>query len=179
SGSGLGFNASHNTSPAAGSGGSPLGFDMSKFRKPGEWKCQACYVKNGPENDKCLSCEASKPGAEESGGGGSGTNSFPSNSFPSSGFISSAGFSFGGPNSSEGEGGPRFGVRTCTPAAAPAPAPAPAPAGGSAVPMGFDMSKFRKPGEWKCQACLVKNGLETSKCLSCETPKSGSTSGVA
>ena len=42
-------------------------FDMSLFRKPGEWKCEACLVKNPSGGDKCLSCEIPKPGA---GGGG-------------------------------------------------------------------------------------------------------------
>ena len=41
---------------------------------------------------------------------------------------------------------------------------------------GFDMSKFVKPGEWKCEACCVRNPPSAAKCLSCETPKSGGAS---
>ncbi|CAM9686564.1 unnamed protein product, partial [Ascophyllum nodosum] len=42
---------------------------------------------------------------------------------------------------------------------------------------GFDMSKFVKPEEWKCEACCVRNHPPSAaKCLSCETPKSGGAS---
>ena len=46
--------------------------------------------------------------------------------------------------------------------------PPPAPAA-----KGFDMSLFQKPGEWKCETCLVKNPPGGDKCVSCETPKPG------
>ena len=36
----------------------------------------------------------------------------------------------------------------------------------------FDMSLFVKPGEWKCDACLVRNAQDVDKFASCETPKS-------
>ncbi|CAN0490095.1 unnamed protein product, partial [Scytosiphon promiscuus] len=47
------------------------------------------------------------------------------------------------------------------------------PASRAPITNGFDMSKFRKPGEWKCQSCLVMNPPGGVKCLSCETPKAG------
>ena len=46
--------------------------------------------------------------------------------------------------------------------------PSPAPAA-----KGFDMSLFQKPGEWKCETCLVKNPPGGDKCVSCETRKPG------
>ncbi|CAM9341757.1 unnamed protein product, partial [Ascophyllum nodosum] len=46
--------------------------------------------------------------------------------------------------------------------------PSPAPAA-----KGFDMSLFQKPGEWKCETCLVKNPPGGDKCVSCETSKPG------
>ncbi|CAN0047355.1 unnamed protein product, partial [Choristocarpus tenellus] len=83
----------------------PVGFDMSKFRKPGEWKCEACYVKNGPEDVKCLSCGTPRPGATAGASVGSGS---PLSSMPGS--ISSGGFSFGSsiPISGGGGGGFKF-----------------------------------------------------------------------
>eukprot|EP00569_Conticribra_weissflogii_P003731 CAMPEP_0171330500 /NCGR_PEP_ID=MMETSP0878-20121228/2044_1 /TAXON_ID=67004 /ORGANISM="Thalassiosira weissflogii, Strain CCMP1336" /LENGTH=1338 /DNA_ID=CAMNT_0011830807 /DNA_START=268 /DNA_END=4284 /DNA_ORIENTATION=+ len=33
-----------------------------------------------------------------------------------------------------------------------------------------------KPGEWKCETCMVKNPKDKLKCVSCETPKPGSDS---
>ena len=62
-----GSSASHDSSAVPSPAPAVEGFDMSLFIKPGEWKSEACLVKNPPGGDKCLSCETPKPGA---GGGG-------------------------------------------------------------------------------------------------------------
>ncbi|KAI8773817.1 nuclear pore complex protein Nup153-like isoform X1 [Biomphalaria glabrata] len=37
------------------------------------------------------------------------------------------------------------------------------------------MAKFKKPpGSWECQGCLIVNKPESSKCVACETPRTGS-----
>lgn len=92
------------------------GFDMSMFKKPGEWKCDACLVRNDPGTTKCASCETPKPGAggdsasTGSGGilGGAGASATPSFTFgsgqpapapaPAAGgaAASSSAFTFGG-----------------------------------------------------------------------------------
>ncbi|CAM9748186.1 unnamed protein product, partial [Discosporangium mesarthrocarpum] len=142
------------------SAGGGMGFDMSRFQKPGEWKCEACLVRNGAEHPRCQACETPNPGAAVAGAGGladgKGAKAGTSDVFGGVAASSTGGFSFG-----------------VAPASAPAAsAPAPAPV------MGFDMSRFSKPGEWKCEVCLVKNGPGDTKCLSCESVKPGS-KGVA
>ncbi|NWI08247.1 NU153 protein, partial [Crypturellus soui] len=47
------------------------------------------------------------------------------------------------------------------------------PAGPPAAPLGFG-DKFKTvPGTWDCDTCLVQNKPEATKCIACETPKSG------
>ena len=120
------------------------GFDMSLFQKPGEWKCETCLVKNPPVGDKCVSCETPKPGGVQAGGATAASGS------GSSGFLAGSAV-----------GGALF-------ASSATVVPSPAPAA-----KGFDMSLFQKPGEWKCETCLVKNPPGGDKCVSCETPKPG------
>lgn len=193
------------------------GFDMSKFKKPGEWKCEACLVMNPPGGNKCLSCETTKAGDGGSATGQSGVSAAPgglllggtssSHTFtfghqPSDGaqgVASTTNFTFGvKPSGSEGGGGSLAGAGDGSTSASRFKFGVGPTAGGSggfgdgaaartstgvsAVPApamnGFDMSKFTKPGEWKCASCLVKNPPGSPKCLSCETPKPGG-SGVA
>lgn len=170
SGRNFGGSMSSAAAPAPGLGAGPArapitnGFDMSKFSKPGEWKCEACFVKNPPGGDKCLSCETPKPGGSGAGQGGSA---------PSSGGLL--------PNVSSSSTRFTFGVQPGTAAtgnaAGASSVPAAAASAGSAdsavAPLkgGFDMSRFSTPGEWKCGSCLVKNGPGVRKCLACETPK--------
>eukprot|EP00752_Nemacystus_decipiens_P015786 g14096.t1 len=173
------------------------GLDMSMFKKPGEWKCEACLVRNDTGTTKCVSCESSKLGeGVESGSAGSGgilvgapapatsPSTFgvqPSPSPAAGGRESSLAAAVSGSSASTGTfttsatlsfratatSGAAAGAAAVA-AAAAAPSPARAPAAG-----GLDMSMFRKPGEWKCEACLVRNDTGTTKCASCETPKPG------
>lgn len=168
--SGGSMSSAATAAPGPGLGAGPArapitnGFDMSKFSKPGEWKCEACFVKNPPGGDKCLSCETLKPGGSGAGQGGSA---------PSSGGLL--------PNVSSSSTRFTFGVQPGTAstgnAAGASSVPAAAGLAGSTdsavAPLkgGFDMSRFSTPGDWKCGSCLVKNGPGVRKCLACETPK--------
>ena len=74
--------------------------------KPGEWKCDTCYVKNPKEKNQCMSCETAKPGdvasssktpkkaakVDDSKAGGFAFGG----QTQSSGNIGAGGFSFGG-----------------------------------------------------------------------------------
>lgn len=183
--------------PAAGSVGSaPVkgGFDMSRFTTPGEWKCGSCLVKNGPGVRKCPACETPKPdsagdaaGGDSGGlGGGAGAPATGSSLLgvpPGPSFVfgsqstaavgrpaeppTAAPFTFGVQPGGGGGGGNVASSGATATSGGSAPAPA-------AAANGFDMSKFTKPGEWKCGSCLVRNGPGVTKCLSCETPKEGS-----
>jgi len=76
-----------------------MGFGNMFALKPGEWKCNICTTKNPKEAaQKCLSCEAAKPGANSLVDNmNTGTKS---STKPSVGTIGTGGFSFGGPPSS-------------------------------------------------------------------------------
>ncbi|KAG5186093.1 hypothetical protein JKP88DRAFT_128765, partial [Tribonema minus] len=51
--------------------------------------------------------------------------------------------------------------------------------GGAAAGAGFgDMFKAAA-GEWKCDACLVRNAPGATKCASCETPAAGAVAAAA
>ena len=144
------------------------GFDMSLFQKPGEWKCETCLVKNPPGGQKCVSCETLKPGAGGAtaalGSGSSGV--FAGSAVGGALFASSAptipSFTFG-VQAGVVSGGGSFGEAQKDGASTGA---------SPAMTKGFDMSLFVKPGEWKCDACLVRNAQDVDKCASCETPKS-------
>ena len=76
-----------------------MGFGNMFALKPGEWKCNICTTKNPKEAaQKCLSCEAAKPGANSLVDNiNTGTKS---STKPSVGTIGTGGFSFGGSPSS-------------------------------------------------------------------------------
>ena len=138
---------------AAGNSPAAKGLDVSLFQKPGEWKCETCLVKNPPGGDQCVSCETPKPGGVQAGGATAASGS------GSSGFLagSTAGSALFAPCA------PTISSFTCGVQAA----------GNSPAAKGFDMSLFQKPGEWKCETCLVKNPPGGDQCVSCETPNSG------
>ncbi|KAG5186094.1 hypothetical protein JKP88DRAFT_162323 [Tribonema minus] len=125
----------------------------------GEWKCEACLVRNPPTAVKCVSCEtpgpgaaaeaapaaAAPPGAARAGG---------RETAAAGGGIGPSGFHFGdssgGTGSSGGGGG----------------------GGGSSGAAGGGVwGAFKPPaGHWKCKVCCVYNRDGASKCQSCETP---------
>ncbi|KGL77871.1 Nuclear pore complex protein Nup153, partial [Tinamus guttatus] len=47
------------------------------------------------------------------------------------------------------------------------------PTGPPAAPLGFGDKFKTAPGTWDCDTCLVQNKPEATKCVACETPKSG------
>ncbi|NXA46951.1 NU153 protein, partial [Nothocercus julius] len=47
------------------------------------------------------------------------------------------------------------------------------PVGPPAAPLGFGDKFKTAPGTWDCDTCLVQNKPEATKCVACETPKSG------
>jgi hypothetical protein len=72
-----------------------MGFGNLFALKPGEWKCNNCTTKNPKEaTQKCLSCEAPKPGADSHV---DNLDTTKTSTKPSLGAIGNGGFSFGGP----------------------------------------------------------------------------------
>lgn len=152
-------------------------FDMSKFSKPGEWKCDACFVRNGPEQDKCASCETPRSGGVNKAG--MGANGGGVGQGGTAQIAASRGGLFSGISTSSTPF--TFGVQPAGGSSKSDDTTAAASSGGTAplAEAPFDMSKFSKPGEWKCSTCLVRNGPGLSKCASCETPRPGAAGGAS
>lgn len=80
-------------------GASTAGFWSSFASKPGEWRCDTCYVKNLKEAVKCVSCQILKSGNITNLDGGT-----KSSTIAGAGAIGVGGFSFSGPSSSSTTG---------------------------------------------------------------------------
>ncbi|KAH8258913.1 hypothetical protein KR038_003128, partial [Drosophila bunnanda] len=64
--------------------------------------------------------------------------------------------------------------------AKPAAASKTAPAASKAAPAATLFEQFKKSNkEWDCDVCMVRNKVESSKCVACETPKPGAAKAAA
>uniref|UniRef100_A0A4W5RNB2 E3 SUMO-protein ligase RanBP2 n=1 Tax=Hucho hucho TaxID=62062 RepID=A0A4W5RNB2_9TELE len=166
-------------------------------KKYGEWDCDVCCVRNAAKVMQCVSCQTDNPnvpskpdsapatdikgftsgaasvggftfgfGADSSkdtsnaGSIGKGFGSFgaqiPSSfTFGTSGttYIPAAGF------------GAQFGKRQETTKVAAESKPSTMPFGS-----GFGVQFSKKPGQWDCDTCAVRNEASANSCLSCKTP---------
>ncbi|KAJ3013230.1 UNVERIFIED_CONTAM: hypothetical protein HDU68_000814, partial [Siphonaria sp. JEL0065] len=125
------------------------------------WECGTCLASNPSGKEKCVCCEAAKPGNAKS----SSTTPAPVHGSFSFGGASSAtiappstgGFTFGKASSSASAVATTdsftFGV-SASPAAAPKP---------SAI--------VASGPNWECDTCLVSNPSDKVKCMSCEAVK--------
>ncbi|KAI8620165.1 hypothetical protein BC830DRAFT_608731 [Chytriomyces sp. MP71] len=202
--SGSGFTFAPAKSDAPASGGFSFNGSTSKpadAPKPAtasllpDWTCDVCMINNPSVKEKCMACEADKPGKKPAAA-----------STPA---ASASGFSFGGPKTIE-PAAPVTGDFSFTPAKpdapsgsgftfAPAKSDAP-PAGGftfetvksdAATPGGFSFgapalkSTEKLPMEapkpvisssastWTCDVCMINNPGDKMKCMACEADKPG------
>uniref|UniRef100_A0A673XYI3 RAN binding protein 2 n=1 Tax=Salmo trutta TaxID=8032 RepID=A0A673XYI3_SALTR len=128
-------------------------------KKYEEWDCNVCCVRNAAKVMQCVSCQTANPNV------------------PSNGAASVGGFTFGfgadssKDTSSSGSIGKGFGCLSCQ---TPNPSGKPA-AGGPALATlsngsGFGAQFSKKPGQWDCDTCAVRNEASANSCLSCQTP---------
>uniref|UniRef100_A0A8C3M8N7 Nuclear pore complex protein Nup153 n=1 Tax=Geospiza parvula TaxID=87175 RepID=A0A8C3M8N7_GEOPR len=163
------------------------GFEDKFKPAPNTWDCDTCLVQNKPEATKCIACETPKPG----------TGVMPALTMPmvtdnsvtvtstssSTGTTVTLGF---GDKFKQPKGSWNCSVcllqnkaedSKCVACQSEKP--------GSSVPVtsssvsassgGFlDLDKFKMPeGSWECEACLVQNKAEATKCIACENAKPG------
>ncbi|KAM4608312.1 E3 SUMO-protein ligase RanBP2 [Polymixia lowei] len=171
------------TKPATSVFGS--GFGAQFVKKPGQWDCDTCAVRNESSANSCVSCQAPNPSAKTvaTAPTTAALTTNPSTSAFGSGFgaqfVKKPGqwdcdtcavrneasanncVSCQALNSST--------KTTATPAAAPAPGTTPST---SAFGSGFGAQFVKKPGQWDCDTCAVRNEASANNCVSCQAPNS-------
>ncbi|XP_076453510.1 LOW QUALITY PROTEIN: E3 SUMO-protein ligase RanBP2-like [Babylonia areolata] len=157
---------------------------LAEMFKPeeGSWECTGCYVSNKADVQRCLACQALKPGLKPEDVKPAPKDSPFSSAAPAGTFgglkiDSGAGGSFGGFKFGEGGaqksvfggssgvsgGGFKFGT---------SPAPAAAAEQNEKQPSLADMFKPEE-GSWECTGCYVSNKADVQRCLACQALKPG------
>ncbi|XP_035031257.2 E3 SUMO-protein ligase RanBP2 isoform X3 [Hippoglossus stenolepis] len=100
------------------------GFVAPFGKKPGQWDCDKCSVRNEANSDTCVSCNALKASAKTTAT-----------------------------------------AETTPPADAPEVEPSTCSVGS-----GFGAQFGKKPGQWDCDICAVRNEASANKCVACYSP---------
>ncbi|CAL8266775.1 unnamed protein product [Lota lota] len=177
--------AAPTTKPLSSAFGSSFGSQFGM--KPGQWDCDACYVRNESSSKSCVACQTPQPSAasvvtkpSETAGPPAQMAAAPTTKPLSSAFGSSFGSQFGmKPGQWDCDACYLWdcekcavkndqSVIKCISCQAPCPT----------LSLGSMFGK--KDGEWDCDTCLVRNNASVSQCLSCQTPNPNkSTCGLA
>uniref|UniRef100_A0A8D0ATP2 E3 SUMO-protein ligase RanBP2 n=1 Tax=Sander lucioperca TaxID=283035 RepID=A0A8D0ATP2_SANLU len=154
------------------------GFGAQFGKKPGQWDCDVCEVRNEVSADSCVSCKALKASTKTT----ATAQTAPAADVPDSSFLSDVGTGFGAQFSkkpgqwdcdvcevrNEASADNCVACGTRKPVAkstegAPVTSKLPAVSG-----FGADLPK--KDGQWDCDACLVRNNASATECVSCRSP---------
>uniref|UniRef100_A0AAX7UBF1 E3 SUMO-protein ligase RanBP2 n=1 Tax=Astatotilapia calliptera TaxID=8154 RepID=A0AAX7UBF1_ASTCA len=134
----------------------------AKFsKKPGQWDCDVCEVRNEASAGKCVSCGSPNPAAKPTEGASLGSN-LPTVSGPQA--------------KKDGQ----WDCNAClvrNDASAAECVSCKAPNENASLAARFG----KKDGEWDCDTCLVRNEASADKCVSCQTlnPNAKSTSSTS
>ncbi|XP_005747883.1 E3 SUMO-protein ligase RanBP2 isoform X1 [Pundamilia nyererei] len=137
----------------------------AKFsKKPGQWDCDVCEVRNEASAGKCVSCGSPNPAAKPTEGASLGSN-LPTVSVPQADFAKEDG---------------QWDCNAClvrNDASAAECVSCKAPNENASLAARFG----KKDGEWDCDTCLVRNEASADKCVSCQTlnPNAKSTSSTS
>lgn len=151
--------------------------------KEGEWECSVCCVRNKPTDAHCVACQSANPNSsskpEIQAAAETKASPFPFKFGTDSSTPSSSGAAFTG-FGALGASTPfsfTFGTSTSKPADTVSsafgsgfgttPAMQPAVSTGSSV---FGAQFMKKPGQWDCNVCEVRNEASAGKCVACQTP---------
>ncbi|NWZ90612.1 NU153 protein, partial [Nesospiza acunhae] len=163
------------------------GFEDKFKPAPNTWDCDTCLVQNKPEATKCIACETPKPG----------TGVMPALTMPmvtdnsvtvtstSSSTVSTVTLGFGD-KFKQPKGSWNCSVcllqnkaedSKCVACQSEKPGfSVPVTSSNVSASSGsfLDLDKFKMPeGSWECEACLVQNKAEATKCIACENAKPG------
>ncbi|XP_070771295.1 E3 SUMO-protein ligase RanBP2 isoform X3 [Enoplosus armatus] len=137
--------------PSISAVGSGFGAQFSK--KPGQWDCDLCEVRNEASADKCVACNTPNPAAKSTDGD-TVSSHLPAVSGCGSGFAKYNG---------------QWDCDAClvrNDASAAECVSCHAPNTTPSLEAMFAI----KDGEWDCDTCLVRNNASASQCLACQTP---------
>ncbi|XP_041856874.1 E3 SUMO-protein ligase RanBP2 isoform X2 [Melanotaenia boesemani] len=129
------------------------GFGALFRKKPGQWDCDVCEVRNEASADKCVACNSPNPAAKAKDGAQA-----KSNLTAASGF--GADFS---------EKGGQWDCNTCL-VRNEASATKCVSCNSSNDNPSLEAVFGKKEGEWDCDSCLVRNDASANKCVACQTP---------
>uniref|UniRef100_A0AAX7SCS1 E3 SUMO-protein ligase RanBP2 n=1 Tax=Astatotilapia calliptera TaxID=8154 RepID=A0AAX7SCS1_ASTCA len=148
--------------------------------KEGEWECSVCCVRNKPTDVRCVSCQTkpSSSGSTFTGFGDTGSSTFGGfgallTSKPGQWDCESCSIK------NEANVDSCVSCKALKPSAKTAAAAQAAPAAGapaaqpvlSSVDSAGVAAKFsKKPGQWDCDVCEVRNEASAGKCVSCGSP---------
>ncbi|KAL8584614.1 hypothetical protein ACOMHN_002343 [Nucella lapillus] len=158
--------AASSSGKSSSSGGDSL---FAKFAPPsGSWECESCMVRNKLDDSKCVACQTPRPGAASSSSGKppGGDSLFAKFAPPAGSWECGACMVRNKPDCSK-----------CV--ACDTPKPGASSTSGKSSSSGRDslFAKFAPPaGSWECGACMLQNKAEVTKCVACDTPRSGASS---
>ncbi|KAA8588302.1 hypothetical protein FQN60_001496 [Etheostoma spectabile] len=156
--------------------GSVFGAQFGK--KPGQWDCDVCKVRNEASVDSCVACKALKASFKTT----ATAQTAPAADVPDSSFLSDVGTGFGAQFSKKPgqwdcdvcEVRNEASAENCVACGTSNPVVkstegAPVTSNLPAVSeLGADLPK--KDGQWDCNACLVRNNASATECVSCCSP---------
>ncbi|KAM9343217.1 E3 SUMO-protein ligase RanBP2 isoform 2-T2 [Pholidichthys leucotaenia] len=139
--------------PATQSSQSAFGFGSQFMKKPGQWDCGVCQVRNEASVDKCVACQSPNPTAKSTQGA-EVTSNLPA--------VSQVGADFA----------KKDGQWDCNHCLVRNEASATECSSCKAQNENISLAaRFAKTdGQWDCEACLVRNDASAGKCASCQTP---------
>lgn len=142
------------TAPAAQPSVSTVaGFGARFAKKPGQWDCNVCVVRNEASASSCVACQSPNPAAKSAEGAPVSSHTPAATSF--------------GVQLSKEDG--MWDCNIClvrNKASASECIACQAPHQPSSLETMFSM----KDGEWDCDTCLVRNNASAYQCVACQTP---------
>ncbi|XP_064832629.1 E3 SUMO-protein ligase RanBP2-like isoform X4 [Oncorhynchus masou masou] len=163
------------------------GFGAQFGKKPGQWECDTCLVRNEESASSCVSCQTPNPVAKTDvdGAAESKSSTMPFGAPALATLSTGSGF---GPQFSKKLG--QWDCDTCVvrneaSSSSCVSCQTPNPSAKSTVEVAptteptvsdFGAAFSRKDGQWDCDTCLVRNDPSVSKCVSCQTPNPNASS---
>ncbi|XP_036814960.1 E3 SUMO-protein ligase RanBP2-like [Oncorhynchus mykiss] len=163
------------------------GFGAQFGKKPGQWECDTCLVRNEESASSCVSCQT--------------PNSVAKTDVDEAAESKPSTMPFGAPALATLSTGSEFGaqfskklgqwdcdtcvVRNEASSSSCVSCQTPNPSAKSTVEVAptteptvsdFGAAFSRKDGQWDCDTCLVRNDASASKCVSCQTPNPNASS---
>eukprot|EP00063_Salmo_salar_P045597 XP_014020432.1 PREDICTED: E3 SUMO-protein ligase RanBP2-like isoform X2 [Salmo salar] len=150
------------------------GFGVQFGKKPGQWDCDTCAVRNEASANSCLSCQTPNPSGKAAAGA------------PALATLSTrSGFGAQFSNKLGQWDCDTCVVRNEASSSSCVSCQTPNPSAKSTVEVapttkptvsGFAALFSKKDGQWDCDTCLVRNDASASKCVSCQTPNPNASS---